>query len=434
MKTAKITSLPSDSFMELLQTRRIFIIYPWLQFRNIFLTYFMDRDQDIILYHRVEGEDLSIRDFVQELIEEQRTNHEDFGTHALDHLDKSPEELGHALARDVAEIPAGDLRILYLDEFDRLSITPEFINFSDALARNLSDDSRLVINARVATYEPWASLVKEQLATVLGTANRKDDVMYAVSDDVKPQLEIYAFGRGHALVNGQQIENWDGALPRNLFFYFVDNELLTRDQIFEVFWPNLSIKEATNVFHVTKRKITECISDQVMDDENYELTQYGNGFYSPSNKVVRHYDVAEFEDAVEKASMTFNDEEQGKLYKRAIEIYKGHFLQDLDMPWVVERREKLQLLFVEALIGMARLHKSAEDYETALGFFVRALREQPQREDIHREVMKLYNRLGRIDDALAQYNTLEQQLQDTLGVAPDKATTELYHQIKATAV
>ena len=40
--------------------------------------------------------------------------------------------------------------------------------------------------------------------------------------------------------------------------------MVTRDEIFETFWPGLPTKEATNVFHVTKRKISERLG--------YELT------------------------------------------------------------------------------------------------------------------------------------------------------------------
>ena len=35
--------------------------------------------------------------------------------------------------------------------------------------------------------------------------------------------------------------------------------MATRDDIFNTFWPSLSIKEATNVFHVTKRKVNEIL-------------------------------------------------------------------------------------------------------------------------------------------------------------------------------
>ncbi|MBC7871609.1 MAG: hypothetical protein H7Y09_12275, partial [Chitinophagaceae bacterium] len=51
------------------------------------------------------------------------------------------------------------------------------------------------------------------MAVILGTEQRKNDVMFTVEDQPKPQLDVYALGRGLALVNGQEITKWDGALP-----------------------------------------------------------------------------------------------------------------------------------------------------------------------------------------------------------------------------
>src|SRR5215813_9930867 len=151
--------------------------------------------------------------------------------------------------------------------------------------------------------------------------------MFRIEQAPKPQLEVYSLGRGYALVNGQPITNWDGALPRNLFFYFMDRNLVTRREIFEVFWPDLSVKEATNVFHVTKRKISERIGMKIQPEGNYELTQYSGGFYVPGDKLVRHYDVNDFQAAIERAMITADEDEEERLLLQAVEYYKADYLQ-----------------------------------------------------------------------------------------------------------
>jgi two-component SAPR family response regulator len=268
-------------------------------------------------------------------------------------------------------------------------------------------------------------------AVVLGIEYRKDDVMFTVEEKPKPQLEVYAFGRGHALVNGQPITNWDGALPRNLFFFFLDHSLVTRDEIFKTFWPNLNVKEATNVFHVTKRKITERISMKVVEGGNYELTQYNSGFYLPGDKVVRHYDVGDFQSAVERAIIASNEKEELALYMQAIDLYRAPFLQTVEMNWVQERREHLRQLYSQSLIGVGRIWKRRQNDYQALGFFTRALKEVPEREDIHREVMAIYLRLGMIEDAKRQYRRLEQVLDETLRIGPSRESRDLYAMIEA---
>jgi two-component SAPR family response regulator len=254
--------------------------------------------------------------------------------------------------------------------------------------------------------------------------------MFTVEERPKPQLEVYALGRGYALVNGQQITNWDGALPRNLFFFFIDRPLVTRDEIFEMFWPNLSIKEATNVFHVTKRKISERITMKVETSGNYELTQYSSGFYMPSDKVVRHYDVSDFQEAVEQALVATDERKEELLLSRAIDLYKAPFLQTISMSWVEDRRDHLRQLYAQALIGMGRIQQRRGDRERALGFFARSLKEAPEREDIHRDVMRLYLDLGMVNDARMQYERLEEVLEATVGVKPSRESREVYEQIK----
>jgi two-component SAPR family response regulator len=300
-----------------------------------------------------------------------------------------------------------------------------FNQFASALVDALSDRVQIAFSSRLFTQNPWHDMIKDGKAVVLGTEYRQNsDLMFTVEEEPRPQVEIYALGRGHAVVNGQEISNWDGALPRNLFFYFVDNPMVTRDDIFGTFWPNLPIKEATNVFHVTKRKISERISSKVDTEGNYELTQYTSGFYIPSDKVVRHYDAGDFQEAVELATATFDEREEEELFRRAVDLYKAPFLETLDMDWVIERREQLKLLHSQALIGLARIHKNRGENEEAVGLFVRALKETPEREDIYREVISLYAGMGMMDDANEQYDHLKAYLKSKR-LKPDDATKAL---------
>ena len=426
-----ITRVSFESFRQRAAGHKVVLLYPWTNYRNLFLSYFLSSAEEGLLYHRVPERQENITGWLKGLVNEFDDVLDGFGDNLKQVLDNgSPKELGEALAADLGAY-SPDSVVLYVDELDNLPMDPDFKTFASALVAALPSHVQLALSARMLTYNPWQEMVERGDAVVLGTEYRKNDVMFTVEQTPKPQLEVYALGRGYALVNGKEITNWDGALPRNLFFYFMDHPLVTRDEIFETFWPKLTVKEATNVFHVTKRKITERISAKVDEPGNYELTQYSTGFYMPSDKVVRHYDVADFQEAIERAMMSTDEREEENLLRRAIDLYKAPFLQTVDMPWVDERRQQLAELYAQALIGMGRIFKRQEDPERALGFFVRALKEMPGREDIHREVMSMYLKLGMREDALRQYQTLEKILQDTVGIGPSKPTRELYELIEA---
>lgn len=427
----EVTNVSFVSFREASRDKKVVLLYPWTHYRNLFLSFFLDDAKDGLLYYRVPDRRDNLRDWLRGLVEALSSVVDGFGHNLAATIDEgAPEDMARAFAADVRGVKKERV-LVFFDELDRVPQDSNFRRFVQTLIAELPDNAQIAVNSRLLTYQPWSDLVASGEAVVLGTAHRRNSLTFTTEEVPRPQLEVFGFGQGYALVNGKQIENWDGALPRNLFFYFIDNPLVTRDQIFEVFWPALSVKEATNVFHVTKRKITERISMQVEDGENYELTQYSTGFYMPSDKIVRHYDVADFQEAIEQALVLDSVREQENLYRRAIDLYKAPFLQTVSMEWVQKRREELKVMYADALIGLGRILKQRGDVEGALNYLLRSLKETPQREDIHREVMMIYTELGRNADAIIQYNKLVQYLDETIRVPPSRETRELHEWISS---
>lgn len=430
MYPTESTRVSLASFRERSEGKKVILIYPWNSYRNLFLTYYLTNVKEGLMYYRITNEQMSISDWMEGLVAEFNEVIGKFGDNLSKALQEpKPAKLGEALAADLKKIAKHERNILFFDELDRVPLDSDFEAFMNALVKNLPDNVQIACSARLLTHSPWTDLIKSGDAVVLGTEHRRNDLMFVVETTPKPQLEVYALGRGYALVNGQMITNWDGALPRNLFFFFMDHPLVTRDEIFSTFWPDLSVKEATNVFHVTKRKITERISMKVAQAGSYELTQYNSGFYLPSEKLVRHYDVADFQEAVERAMAAKTQREEAALLLRAIDLYKAPFLQQIEMKWVQERREQLRQLYAQALIAIGRITEKDGRDQDALSYFTRALKETPEREDIHRSTMQLYVRLGMKDDARRQYHKLEQILHERLGINPSRESRELYESI-----
>ena len=424
-----VTRVSLESFRERAAGKKVVLLYPWTNYRNLFLSHFLASANEGLLYYRIPNDVSDSQSWLTNLAGEMDTILDGFGGQLRAALgSNSPGAYGEALAADLGSYASEPL-ILFLDELDRVPFDDHFKQFVTALVESLPDHVQLAFSSRLLTHQPWYDMILSEDVVVLGTEYRKNDVMFTIEAEIKPQLEVYAFGRGHALVNGQEITNWDGALPRNLFFYFVDNPLVTRDDIFSTFWPNLSVKEATNVFHVTKRKISERITMKVEGVENYELTQYASGFYMPSDKVVRHYAVGDFQEAVERATIIMDEREEERLYQRAIDLYKAPFLETIHMPWVEDRRKHLQKLYAQALIGMGRVCSKRGQNQEALGYYTRSLKETSDREDIHREVIKLYIDMGMLEDARQQYHYLVKLLKETSGIEPAPETVALYESI-----
>jgi DNA-binding SARP family transcriptional activator len=319
------------------------------------------------------------------------------------------------------DIALKDVPLLVIDECDRATIN-DLNSFLPTLVFELTRSRVILMGRRV----PSVIVEHERLREVTRFIPHDEGLMlwdYArQGTSGMALLEVRALGSGRVLLNGRPVENWDGVLPRSLFFYLVDRGMTTRGEIFETFWPNLSIREATNVFHVTKRKISEVLG--------MDLTAYWSGFYRISSEVNLSYDAARFSETVQESAVVASDE-AAHLLARAISLYSGDFLRKIDMAWVEKRRQDLQQTHAEALVGLAKIHERDGQQRHALGLYLRALSTNPQREDLTQNVMRLYREMDLHGDALRAYQRLERELKESLNVNPASHLRELANDIRS---
>ncbi len=164
---------------------------------------------------------------------------------------------------------------------------------------------------------------------------------------VRYRVRVNALGQGQAILNQIPIM-WDGSIPRLLFFFMIDKGMTTRDALFEVFWPQLSIKDATNVFHVTKRKLSELLG--------FSPLTYQSGFYRLSDEIEVAYDVHEFKGLLQTIEMFPIGTREPRI-QRLIALYEGDFLQSDTAPWIVARRQEMRQLYAESLLHLALLRE-----------------------------------------------------------------------------
>ena len=357
---------------------RLVIVHPNFDDQHTIMTYFLDQDA---VYVRFEGKKLSVDDF--------------------------RDQLNEALTIQTGNTSLSQVKTLILDETDR----GKGKAFDRLLGKLLDEinDGRIVVFSRGM---PESVLKKDALRKQSAFIPGDESFMlwdYTKRDSEQDLLEVRAFGEGHVLLNGKQVKNWDGLLPRALFFYIVDRGMTTRNEIFETFWPNLSVREATNVFHVTKRKISEVIG--------IDLTTYWSGFYRISPNINLSYDIMMFNELLQQSAI-IEAEEASALLARADAIYRGNFLTSLDMPWVHNRRDELVQNYSESLAILAKTKEDAGYKKEALGLYLRAASRTHNREDLVSKIMHLYRELGMYDDALVVYERLYSSLQDDLRVQP----------------
>lgn len=396
----------------------ILVVYPRHRSHSAVMALILRDLANKIYYYPLREEDTSIRIMLGNLVNDMQFP-VDFGgkTRAAVQQSNEPADWAAAFAADLSTLRS-DPFIVTLDEMDRLNYNVAEVDaFFRALPQYIPSNAQVMINGRELYRQPWNDLILDGFAAALGDNLALNAGIFAESAE-RGQIEFYALsGHARVLSDGRQIRSWDGSLPRNLCYYFIDHPMVTRDEIFKVFWPHLGVKEATNVFHVTKRKISEKLE--------YEITAYSGGFYVPSPRVNILYDAREFEKQIEDALAGPENLAPAKWY-RAVQLYRHPFLDGLNMPWMLEKREKLRNHFAQALIGLGKMHRALGEIERALGYFRRAVSEKPDREDVHRDIMQLYHQIGRKEAIAQQYHNLEEILQRELKISPSQETRELY--------
>lgn len=323
-------------------------------------------------------------------------------------------------ARQFAQAVAPLLPLLVVvNDYD--SALTEVHHFVAAVSQQLGSNIQFLISGRNWPEALLDALPDRDQAAVLPVAPDYMLLDYLQRDNDRVLLEVRALGYGQVLINGRHIAQWDGSLPRSLFFFFVDRGMTTRDEVFETFWPELSTREATNVFHVTKRKISEIL--------DMDLTVYSSGFYRISPQIDLHYDVISFVQAVQESAVSTPDVAL-ELLEQALVLCNREFLGDFDQPWALRRREELVMVKSDALTELARLHEADGTQEEAIGFYSRAFGAYPRQEELARKLIDYYLAQNQPQQAQRVFLLLEHELRTAWADEPSPEMIALAEQIQ----
>lgn len=311
----------------------------------------------------------------------------------------------------ILDVLPGDIQhsfngTLLLDECDR--VAPEI--FAQFVRECLSDliGARLFVASRHILYEVLNDeALRQKTAFIPNHSDLLPD--YARLNQGKHLLDVRAFGQGHVMLDGRYITDWGGKLPRSLFFFFVDRAILRRDDIFRTFWPKLTISEATNVFHVTKRKIHEILG--------LPLVEFKSGFYRISADIELHYDVQLFNQLQQQIEIA-EGEKAIEIAKQASQLAKGLFLDSFSMEWVLDRRRDLRKAHSELMMLLANAAQRAGENAQQIGYLSRAAAHDPVREDAALQLGLLYESQDKPADGIKVIEFIKVNLNDEIGVAP----------------
>lgn len=232
-------------------------------------------------------------------------------------------------------------------------------------------------------------------------------------------LAIRLFGHPELTLDGRQVKIVRRKSRALLFYLAGHTELLTRDHLLANFWPE------------TERHSAQ----QSLRSSLYELRKVVGSFLESQGERVGlsagvSVDLREFE------SLLAESENQPEALERALQLYRGEFLEGFSLPdssvftdWLVVEQERYRQLVIRALIDLSRYYESKEDYARALEALDRALQFNPLQEDLQRQAIWLHYLSGDRPSAISRYDRLRRLLDEEMGVPPMAETRSLYDSI-----
>jgi DNA-binding SARP family transcriptional activator len=245
-------------------------------------------------------------------------------------------------------------------------------------------------------------------------------------------LKLKLFGSGQASLDGQSFAHFPSQQAHLLLCYLLLNSKYPhlRDQLASVFWGEYSTQASRKYLRNSLWKLRQMFEEaQANLDDYLFISDESVTFICTSPYWL---DVEIFEAAVEACQDVTGQEiqpEQANELGAAVELYSGDLLVGADYDWCIYERERLNLLYLEALHKLMVFHAAHGSYERGLAYGERILGQDPTREKVHLQMMRLYWLSGNRSAALAQYKRCAQILREELGIAPLQETTAVYQQM-----
>ncbi|WP_322814183.1 BTAD domain-containing putative transcriptional regulator [Chloroflexus sp.] len=211
---------------------------------------------------------------------------------------------------------------------------------------------------------------------------------------------------------------------------FHQRQLIRREMLAGLFWPDRSQTAAQNTLRVTLSRIRHALADA-----SFGLTTTAQTvtLRLPTDWEV---DALHFEQLVTAIRSHIHRSPLGcrhcqELLQTASALYRGEFLAGITpesefvLEWSTRQQEYFHRAVLEVLTHLTEYALRMQDWHTALEYANRQLQMEPWREEAHRHVMLALAYQGQRVAALAQYQRCCDILQQEFAIEPDLTTQAL---------
>lgn len=248
------------------------------------------------------------------------------------------------------------------------------------------------------------------------------------------QLEIRLLGSPQIEYDGEPIEVDTRKATAMLAYLAVMGETYTRDALAALLWPDYDQSSARGAL-----RRTLSVLRKALDKDCLEVTRATIGI-RPDVEV--NLDVEQFQRYLKECEQHGHGSEEScprciPPLEKAVSLYRGDFLSGFTLrdsanfdEWQFFQTDARKRDLEIALEKLVESYSKQGAFDDAIAHAYRWLAQDPLREEVHRELMRLYAWKGQRSAALRQYRECVRILEQELGVAPLEETTQLYQNIQ----
>lgn len=250
------------------------------------------------------------------------------------------------------------------------------------------------------------------------------------------QLRVQTLGAFRVWRGTEEIAapEWRRENARQLFQVLLTrrSQLLDRDQITELLWPDQDPETMLRNFKVALSTLSKVLEPQHKANAPSAYITRDGTLYGLRPGADLWLDVAEFERLVSEGDRLLNRDPLAaqQRYQQALALYQGEYLQEyLYADWLTEERERLLALYLRTADRVAHALLAQHRWAEAIALGESILARDDCWEQAYQVLMRAYSQLGNRPQALRTYQRCVERLRDELGVSPSAATLQLYQSI-----
>ena len=201
-----------------------------------------------------------------------------------------------------------------------------------------------------------------------------------------------------------------------------------RDVLAEVFWGDAPDAQARRCLRTALWRLRKILEPRNVPSGTYLVTSSA-GEVAFNRESDYWLDVASFEDGLDNLHAEPERElatRELQELQRTLDLYRGDLLEGIYDDWILADRERLRCLHLTGLHCAMHQYQRRDDYEAGLAMGRRILAEDPLRESVHRDMMRMYCLNSQRGEAIGQYQHCAQVLMEELGIAPMEETRRLF--------